>query len=328
MAVLTGISGMNIGDGSGGKVALSLETRVLRMLADSEFSYMFATLRNPTEVKTGTVSYYVPELLTTTDYGDGTTPFQTPNVGLVSINLDTRRTAKYKYETFDVERLTESDYIMGMVSTGLAMSIQADLNFQFLNYMYNQLKTGGTLQAQKIDLDYICNKTTFTPDQGFDDYLKLEYGIIDISTIFDKNKLGVQKAEIMALLSPYCDVGLRIAFRNQPNSIGNWQIEQTLVGKQIGNLKYKVDNMLDKQIAAKASFNDQEVNLTNFIGMLFHNEAIAMPMNLNTIVQLLDPQDANPQWIAKYQFGIGILRPNLVYGIWRSGKQDNTRRAS
>ena len=320
MAILQGISGLQLGDGNGGKVALSLQTRVLRILADNVLSYATATAQNPASVKAGTASYYVPELIQTEAYGNGTTAPQIPNAGLVSFNLDTRGTAKYDIETFDIERLNEADYILGQIATGLAMSIQATLNGYFFDYLVGKFKTD--LVAQKIELSKVVDADpTMTPEQARKDLLTLEYKYNEINQTFDKNKLGVAKAEIMCILAPVVDTGLRNAFWNQPSSIGNFVISKTLSGTQLGNIKYTVDPMLNKNIAAGSSFSkDKAFDFSKVFGFMFHNEAIAMPINLNSIAQTVDPNTGNPRFIAKFQFGIGILRPKLIYIILKQGQ--------
>ena len=124
MAVLTGIQALQMGDGASGKAALSIKTRVLRILADSKLSYMLATMMNANDVKAGTVSYYVPEIIGSNDYGAaGAGAFNAPNSGIVSVNINTRRDVKWEWETFDISRLEEGDYILGMITTGIAMAV-------------------------------------------------------------------------------------------------------------------------------------------------------------------------------------------------------------
>lgn len=320
MATIQGISGMQMGDGAGGKVALSIQKQVLRILSDNILSYATATALNPASVKAGTATYYVPELIGAEAYGTGTSKFHVPQSGLLSFNLDTRRTVKWEVETFDLSRLNESDYIMGMISTGIAMAIQADLNGQFWKYLVEKFdkNTGDSkLKTQVLSTDYLTKKNkTIDPDTAFGDYIQIEYLYNDINQTFDKNKLGIPKAEIMAIFAPIVDTNLKIAFRNQPNAIGEYQINKSLSGKKIGNLIYTTDPMLNKNIPANSSFNnDQALDFTKIFGFIFHNEAIAMPINLEQIWHGTNPENANPRFIAKYQFGIGLIRPSIIYKL-------------
>lgn len=320
MAILTGISGLAAGDGKGGKIALSIQTRVLRLLSDQHLSYTTATIRDLGQLQAGTVSYYVPEVVQTEDYGDGTTPSNNFEAGLVSVNIDKRFTSKYDIETFDITRLSNSTEILNQVAIGLALAIQATLNAEFLNYILTQFKQNGSLANanQTLVLDKISSKggDNFTPDDMYGDWLKMEYLIASINQKYNKQMLGVPKADVLSLLSPFGDIGLMRAFRNQPNQLGSWQIAKTLQGKQIGNVKYLVDTMFQNSIAAGASFSkNKSFDFTKFVGIMLHNEAVAFPVNIKQISQVIDPLSANLRFIAKVQYGAGILRPSLIYAL-------------
>lgn len=323
MAALQGISGMNIGDGNSGKVALSITEYVQRILVDGGFTWRFATPQNPNNIKAGTAAYYVPEVVKGgNDYGSGAITYDNVNIGLKTFNVDKRQYTAYTYDMFDVERLYEGGSLMAMIATSLAIQVEAQLNADFWLELINVLKTDTVVKTQAIELaklgtDY--SAATFTPDEAFQDFQKINYKIMYLSKLFDKNKVGVSKDEIMCILAPECDAGLTIAFRNQPNAIGEWQIAPTLVGKKIGNVKYITDKMLNQNIQANQSFNKKAVDLTNLLGIIFHTEAIAMPINFQQVLQLIDNNNGNPKFLAKWQYGFGILRPKLIWSLWTTG---------
>lgn len=71
--------------------------------------------------------------------------------------------------------------------------------------------------------------------------------------------------------------------------------------------------MLNTSITVGQSFNgDYNGTLSGILGIIFHRQALAFPMNLNEIGMVRDPNNYNVRWIAKYQFGFGVLRPNLI----------------
>ena len=329
MAALTGISGMNIGDGAGAKVALSINEYVLRILVDGGFTWRFATPTSPSDIKAGTASYFVPEVVSGgNDYGSGNITYDTVNVGLKSFNVDKRRYTAYTYDLFDVERIYESDAIMAQIATSLAVQVEAQLNADFWLELKNVLTTDTTVKTQAIELAVLGKNyadTPFTPDEAFTDFQKMNYQIVTISKLFDKNKIGVSKDEMMTILAPEVDAGLTIAFRNQPNAIGEWQIAKSLVGKQIANVRYITDKMLNQNIAAGQSFNKNAVDLTNLLGVIFHTEAIAMPINFQQVLFLQDNNNGNPKFLAKWQYGFGILRPKLIYSLWTTGNKPKAK---
>lgn len=322
MAVLQGISGLAMGDGNNGKIALSINTQVLEILSNDKLSYLTATITNPAQVQNGTVSYYVPEIIGSGEYGtagEGTT-FTEPAAGLVSINIDKRRQNKYEVETFDISRLNESGYILGVVAAGIARAIQADLNAEYLTFVVSQFKTSGSLETQVLELANVGKGLPdLTPEQSRVDYNRLQLQIAKFQKMFDKRMLGVGVNEIYGVLSVEADIDLRNAFWNQPNTLGNFVIKETLEGVKLGNLNYFVDIMLNNHIAAKTSFSDKELQTTGLVGLIIHREAVGMPINIQQTIQTINPENGNLRFITKYQFGIGILRPKLIYAIKNTG---------
>lgn len=323
MAVLQGISGLAMGDGNAGKIALSINTQVLEILSNDKLSYLTATITNPAQVQNGTVSYYVPEIIGSGDYGtagEGTT-FTEPAAGLVSINIDKRRQNKYEVETYDISRLNESGYILGVVAAGIARAIQADLNAEYLSFIVSQFKTGGDLQAQVLELANVGKgQPDLTPELSRVDYNRIQLQIAKFQKMFDKRMLGVGVNEIYGVLSVEADIDIRNAFWNQPNTLGNFVIKETLEGVKLGNLNYFVDVMLNNHIAANTSFSNKELQTTGLVGLIIHREAVGMPINIQQTMQTINPENGNLRFITKYQFGIGILRKKLIYAIKNTGQ--------
>lgn len=320
MAVLKGISGMQIGDASTsatGNIALDIQTRVLRILFDGGFAYQTATIANPAQINAGSVSYQIPEILYAEDYGTGTTQFQKLNSGLVEVPINIRRVVKYTYEQFDQSRLGDMAYVITVIADSVAMTIQNDLNLHFWKNIADQFKdTTGPLRTQYINLANLTNKAC-TIDQARDAIKELQWKVTEISKTFSKLAMGVPKSELMVYLDPFADINIRFAYWNQPNKLGERVIAKDLVGTQIGNgIYYYTDKLLGTNITANSSFSkDTVADLTKFVGFIIHNEAVAMPFNFNSMTQVVDQDNANPRFIAKYQFGFGIIRPWLVYAI-------------
>lgn len=318
---------------------------MLQILHTSDFRYRFATAANAQEVKDGSVNYWVPEILQTgdyssTQYGQGAVP-QIPQAGLRRIDINVQRFAKYEYETYDVERMSNSDYIIGQIASSLAIAIQADLNAQFWMRVYNLFATGGELNSTTTpnpnimnlkflgsgfaSLDNLYNSTQAdaatqlakyaenAPNSMWVDYRRIQNVFTQFYQTYTKQMIGVAKNDITAIMCPQVDDDMMTLFRNQPNVVGGYQLNSTAQGTRLGNLKYVVDPMLNNEITVGASFNgDYTLNLSGILGIIFHRQAIAFPMNLQTIGFVQDPNNLNPRWIAKYQFGFGVLRPNLI----------------
>lgn len=326
MAILQGISGLQWGDGASGNVALSIHTEVLRILRSNKLSYMSATLRNPGQVAAGTATYYVPEIIQTNYYGAaGSSTFSVPQTGLVSFNLDKRRDAKWEVEQFDIARLQDSTYVLSVIAAGLAGAIQTDLNAEYLAFLTTQFKQGGTLnngtKNQVVEVPTLWKTdVTVTPEECRKDFLLLQQQVMKFTKKFNKQMLGLERNEVFAVLSYEADINLRNAFWNQPNELGRKVIEDTLEGQQLGLLKYFTDPMLQNEIRVGTSFSkDTALNTENFVGFIAHKEAIAFPINLMTTTQTINPDNGNPRFITKYQFGMGILRPDLIVALRKNG---------
>lgn len=318
MAILQGISGLQWGDGANGNVALSIHTEVLRILRSNKLSYMSATIRTPGQVAAGTATYYVPEIIQTNYYGaSGASGFSVPQTGIISFNLDKRRDAKWEVEQFDIARLQDSTYILSVIAAGLAGAIQSDLNAEYLAFLTSQFKEGGKLANQTVPVPTLWKTdVTVTPEQCRQDFLLLQQQVMKFTKKFNKQMLGLERNEVFAVLSYEADINLRNAFWNQPNELGRKVIEDTLEGQQLGLLKYFTDPMLQNEIRVGTSFSkDTALDTTNFVGFIAHKEAIAFPINLMTTTQTINPDNGNPRFITKYQFGMGILRPDLIVAL-------------
>ena len=336
MAVLQGISGLQWGDGAAGNVALSIHTEVLRILRSNKLSYMSATIRTPGQVATGTATYYVPEIIQTNYYGAaGSSGFSVPQTGIISFNLDKRRDAKWEVEQFDISRLQDSTYILSVIAAGLAGAIQNDLNGEYLAFLTTQFKQGGALNGGVIDGQPTRNQVVdvptlwktdvnVTPEDCRKDFLLLQQQVMLFTKKFNKQMLGLEKNEVFAVLSYEADINLRNAFWNQPNELGRKVIEETLEGQQLGLLKYFTDPMLQNEIPKGTSFSkDTGLDTRNFVGFIAHREAIAFPINLMTTTQTINPDNGNPRFITKYQFGMGILRPDLIVALRKKTPSGN-----
>lgn len=325
MAQLQGISGIQMGGAGGtGNIALDLQTRVLRILFDGGFAYQTASIANPAQINAGSVSYQIPEILYAEDYGTtgATTTFQKLNSGLVEVPINIRRVVKYTYEQFDQSRLGDMAYVITVIADSVAMTIQNDLNLHFWKNISEQFKAGtGTLRTQFLQLPNLVDKNC-TTDQAREAIKELQWKVTEISKTFSKLAMGVPKSELMVYLDPFADINIRFAYWNQPNKLGERVVAKDLVGTQIGNgIYYYTDKLLGTNITANQSFSkDTVADLSDYVGFIIHNEAVAMPFNFNWMTQVVDQDNANPRFIAKYQFGFGIIRPWLVYAITKTAR--------
>ncbi len=314
MAVMEGMSGMVLGDGAGGNIALDINKRVLRILSLTSFSWRTATMNNPTSVKAGTVAYQVPEILQAEDYGNGTTAPQIPQSSLIEIKIDTRRDVKYDIETFDRTRMGDMEYVLGMIASGTALAVQNDLNAHFWAGIVAFLTTDAKGKKQNILVPELF-KDAPTEVECRAAMNRISKKIAELTKIYNKKTMGIPKAEFLTYVDPVTDVNMRNAFWNTINGLP-YAIGSDLEGVNLGNFKYAIDPMLYNSIPAGTSFSkDKALDTSAFVGIIVHNEAVAMPVNIMETTQVINPENANPRFITKYQFGFGIIRPDLIYGL-------------
>lgn len=323
MAVLDGISGNWMLDGAGGNIALDIQKGILRILSDSAFVYKTATILNKGEIKKGSVSYALPEIAQTEDYGQDGGSFQNIAANLVKIPINIRRWVGVEYESFDYSRLGDFQAVVPMVINSIAMSIENDLNAHFWNFIATNFKQdNGPLRKQSIVMPGLVEDySTAANGVKTDDIKKYIYQLqrhyLAVNKTWNKNVLGIPKAELMLILDTYADLNIRQAYDGQPNALAERTIAKDLVGVQIGTgVYYITDKMLGENIKAGTSFSkDKALDLSNFIGLICHNEAIAMPFNFHELAFLRNPKNNNPRLICKYQFGLGFVRPTLCWAI-------------
>lgn len=314
---------------------------MLQILYTTDFRYRYATAATQQEVKDGSVSYWVPEVLQTgaynnTQLGQTAVP-QIPQVGLIKVPIDITRFVKTESEDYDLERLSNRDEIMGQIASSVAISLQADINGNFWMCVYNLFATGGQLanknqtmilkflgsgfqtledlynSTKPEDATKLAELAKNAPNNMWLDYRRLQNVFTTFYQTYTKKIMGVRKNDITAIMCPQVDDDMMTLFRNQPNVVGGYQLNATAQGTRLGNLKYVVDPMLNNKITVGASFNgDYTLDLTGVLGIIFHRQAIAFPMNLQKVGSVIDPQNLNLRWIAKYQFGFGVLRPDLI----------------
>lgn len=324
MANIKGLSAMQMGDGASGNMALAVQTGILKILYDGGFAYQTATIANPRQTKRGSVSYQIPEILQAEDYGDGTTKFQIINSSLVEVPINIRRTVKWTYETFDYSRLGEWTSAVAMITNSVAMTIQNDLNLHFwLNIAEQFTASTGPLRNQSVAIPNLV-KQDATIDEVRAAIKTLQWTTTTINKTWNKRALGIPRSELMIFLDTFADINIRDAYWNQPNKLGERVVADDLVGYQIGGeMYYYLDKMLGATINAGSSFSkDKTLDLKDYVGFIIHNEAVAMPFNLESITEVIDQDNANPRLIAKYQFGFGLIRPWLVYAITKTDHKD------
>lgn len=318
MGVVTGISAMQIGDGMGGKASLAIKQAILGFLKNTFFTYKVASVDTAT-VNVGSVTYKLPEFLQTEKYNPAGITRQVLQMKDITIPINIQRALAYETETFDVSRLGSWRAVVGMIASSVGSMIEADLNSHFWLKLKEQFDlTKGALRSQNIVLPQL-QKEDVTDVEARQAIRKLRWLYTQISKTYTKSQLGVKKDQLLLITCPEADMTFSEAFWGQPNALGERVVEDNLEMKPLGGgVKYRVDNFLGQNIPKGIFRSDEDTDMSEFLGFIFHNEAIAFPWNIEKARFFDDQQNLNEVFGVKYQFGFGILRPHLIYSITKT----------
>lgn len=331
MAILQGIQGMFLNDGAGGKIALDINRRVLTILNSGRLSFLTCTI-NEAQARAGTIWFDKPEIIQNQEYvdsyntptttaegqtppapaGGGTNYYQTPTSGKIAVNIDKTRAAGYQVETFDLVSLGNPNAILGQIASSLAMAMTKQLNAVFLQYLVDYFAGAGFKQTTALD---VLDKEAYnTPESCRADLDKLTKRLARFTQIYDKEKAGIEAGQFVTVTSPIVHVNMMNAFWNQQGSL------PMLLGRE----KYYVfqdiitiqDGMLQNEILKGQSFSkDSDLDTTTLAAFMIHNEAIAMPIVYNGTFNMVNQFNGNPLFLAKYKYGIGMVRPDLIWAF-------------
>ena len=332
MAILQGIQGMFLNDGAGGKIALDINRRVLTILNSGRLSFLTCTI-NEAQARAGTIWFDKPEIIQNQEYvdnsyntptttaegqtppaptGGGTNYYQTPVSGKIAVNIDKTRAAGYQVETFDLVSLGNPNAILGQIASSLAMAMTKQLNATFLQYLVDYFAGAGSKQITALD---VLDKEAYnTPEACRADLDKLTKRLARFTQIYDKEKAGIDGGQFVTVTSPIVHVNMMNAFWNQQGSL------PMLLGRE----KYYVfqdiitiqDGMLQNKILKGQSFSkDTDLDTSTLAAFMIHNEAIAMPIVYNGTFNMVNQFNGNPLFLAKYKYGIGLVRPDLIWAF-------------
>lgn len=331
MANFQGISGIAVGDGQGGYVALSIQERVQRILSSNRSiaTFLSATAnKTATSAVAGRVYYRKPQVVQTNAYSVGQISNDMIQVGQEYVDINVQRTANYQYETFDSARIADWGSVESEVARSLALSIMLDHNAHFLSglktyfdaHIFDEDITPYFLIAPKL-----VDKTA-TVDEIMAIVKDIAWLKGDIEKTYSRYYEGVNSAEVYGIFDAYAEANINYAIMRglfsadagvsiaQNGAIGTNGSEVKV--QKVWGISFLIDNLVNLSVPAGQSWaKDYNYDMSNYIGFVIHNEFAAMPLSLNTVRMVYDTNNANPKWIAKYGFGFGIVRPGLGRAI-------------
>lgn len=322
MSQIIGTSGIALGDGEGGYIALSVKEQVMRNLHQSLATFLQARAPQSGSIIGGaTIAYSIPLYGTTQEYEQGQNAQLNPNVELKLVNVSNRRTQFYEIESFD-ESMIAPDVIgnlIGQIAANLSTTIMADQNAHFFLALKDYFDQN---DSQTLYLPQLYDTTVqSTTDK---EYLQKSLLIAkaNLQKVINNKYIGVRGNEFYGLVDVIGKTNIQLLLSGLNASDKAYDMilygigGDTLDTFELGGTKFIVDNFINRSIPENYSFNgDYEYDLSDYAGFLIHNEFMAFPMGLQTVTQVRNPNNGNIRWIAKYAFGSGVIRPELGYAF-------------
>jgi hypothetical protein len=316
MAVLTGISGNEIYDTSGGKVALSLvEQDILRNLSSSTDSFIVFNARNglvSDQIKAGSVYFRLLRLIGTETYTPSYQVSDAPSVGDIRVDLDQLAIIGYELSSYDLERIQTANELRSRLASNGTTAIRKTLNARFLAKIYSDY-TLGTI-TNVLEVPNLVDPTAEPADIKADAF-KVYDKTIDLVSAYDKFDMGCEFSEFFGAIALKGIANLLRSYTNPMNTgtaIDIQVLGRQVVAEKLWGIPYMSDDLFLQNLTTNQSFNkDFAVDLTNFVGFVAHLEAFSFPFRIvETATRRGD--NFNLQLATKFMWGFKTIRPSKV----------------
>ena len=300
---------MQINDGVfGGKLDSHVFYAQYLKYMKSEFigKMITATIKNvPSFAGSGTAVYtkfYIPQL---EKYADGSTPKRKIQSTRFDVSVNEFITCKWEWEDFDLNMIEASEFT-AKASEGLAVATQAMWDAEATKLAYN------TALTQKNYTKLATLSTTTDVSQMEMDNLTLVDSWTDLTTIFTRQMVGTSKEEIVSVMN---EKGKYRRLKGLGVKGGDNITERYMNGSltQVAGWNILSHPYVGKRVDKGTSWSlDQDYDFTKLECLTLNTEALCLPMGLNTIKDVRDPNSANDGIVAKMSYGKGVLYPELV----------------
>ena len=318
--MIVGTKGINMGDGKGDYVATSIRETILRNLQSGSLAVYLAA-RSPYSgelMANGSIAYRIPHLTQSKAYEVGQVVNETPQIETQMVHVSDYRTQKYELESFDASMIENMGALEGQISANLSASIQADLDYHFLKAIEDYISKHPDKNRY---LPELSKRGVPTNDelQFLNNWIAVAQN--DLCKTITNKYIGVGQAEFFGLVDRTALKNIRLLLTglNASNSAYDMLLKgiggDTMEKFEFNGLTLLVDNFINFSLPQGYSFNGDYAMSLKMLGYIIHREAVAFPIGLNTVVGVINPNNCNMRYIAKYCFGSGIIRPELLIGF-------------
>jgi hypothetical protein len=316
MAVLTGISGNEIYDSEGGKIALSvIEQDIMRNLSSSTDSFIVFNARNglvKDSIEAGSAYFRTLQLIGNETYTPDYETSDTPASGQIRVDLDQLAVGGYELSTYNFEHIRLASELRNRLSENSSKSIRKTLNARFLMKAYEDY-TNGTI-SNVLAVPELVDPTA-TAEQIKAAAFKIYDKAIDLVSSYDKYDMGCEFSEFFGAIALKGIANLLRSYTNPMNTNTAVNIEvlgRKVVSQNLWGLPYLTDDMLLQTITKNQFFNkDFECDLSNFVGFVAHLEAFSFPFRI-VETATCRAKNFNIQVATKFMWGFKTLRPSKV----------------
>jgi hypothetical protein len=231
MAVFTGISGTEMLDIEGGKVALSLvEGDILRTLSSSTDSFIVFNARNglvDDNVNAGNVYFRLLKVIGVSSYTPSYQTSDNPTLDSIDVKLNQNQAISYEIGDYDIVQIKTASQLRSRLAENGSLAIRKNLDAQFLMKIKAEMVAGNISFLETPNLvDY-----TAKVDDVKADAFKIKQKITELSKAYDGFALGTNQNEFRVALAVEGIDNLLRTYTN-PNNVAR-AIEIEILGRSV-----------------------------------------------------------------------------------------------
>ena len=308
---------MDVEDGNGEKITLSMKEATLRNIFDRRRSYMMITTpKGQNLVGGGMIRYRIPLINTSKDYDKTNNVASGTAYEEVYVNIENVRTQGVEINKFDYSMLVNGGELQAETLANVQESIICDKNM----YFFNGLKTFFDEHPEKtIYLPDLSTMKVLSQDALRSLQKILQVNIAQISRTMNKKYVGVPSNELFTIVDAYAAINANLLLTGLNASDRAYMtLVLGIVGPEnggdfrLGGNLYVIDNFLEQNLPANFSFNETAMDLSNYNGFILHRDAVAFPFGIQDTYAWINQHSHKPEFWVDYCFGFKVVREDLV----------------
>lgn len=308
---------MDVEDGNGEKITLSMKEATLRNIFDRRRSYMMITTpKGQNLIGGGMIRYRIPLINTSKDYSKTNNVASGTAYEEVYVNIENTRTQGIEINKFDYSMLVNGGELQAETLANVQESVICDKNM----YFFNGLKAFFEDHPEKtIYLPELSTMKVLSQDALRSLQKILQVNIAKISRTMNKKYVGVPSNELFTIVDAFAAINANLLLTGLNASDRAYMtLVLGIVGPEnggdfrLGGNLYVIDNFLEQNLPANFSFNETQMDLSNYNGFILHRDSVAFPFGIQDTYAWINQHSHKPEFWVDYCFGFKIVREDLV----------------